>query len=261
MRIAPNWASIGQPPGNRAGNRRGNPRGNTNTNLLNRNCENRNHATDSARWSAPGGAIDNRCIYTADIQDAIHIVAKSISRKTGGEVDADELFSVGECAVAAKLEQFDTSRGYAFKAWACRLAKWAMQDYLRSIDPLTRDERDAWNAKQEARKNAGEEPTKLIVHIDALPPGVSPAIGESQPDRGEQNDDLQHVLALVEQLPSMDAAFLKEYYVYGTSIAAVASAYECSGETVRRSIRRSLDTLRGLARQEARGAYRPQRDT
>ncbi|HTL67955.1 MAG TPA: sigma-70 family RNA polymerase sigma factor [Lacunisphaera sp.] len=178
-----------------------------------------------------GGAL-----YTVEVQDALRIVAASISRKTGGAVDADELFSAAECDVAEHMASFDPKLGCEFRHWACRRGRWAMQAYLRGIDPLTRGERAALKARGES--------FSPIVHLDACPEEFADTLGETGPDRGEQGDDAQHAMALLGLLPPKEQALLRAHYLEGKPMAQIAAALGCSGETVRRRLRRSLDALR-----------------
>jgi DNA-directed RNA polymerase specialized sigma subunit len=80
--------------------------------------------------------------YTPQFQQSLRFLASRKSQCTGGAVDIDELFSIGECAVAKVLQKFDPSKG-SFSAWAFSHAKWAMQDYMRKIDTVSRRQRAA----------------------------------------------------------------------------------------------------------------------
>lgn len=68
-------------------------------------------------------------------------LARSVSYKTGGAVDADELFSIGECALVAAAVRWEPSRYPELRCYAMPRVRGAMLDYLRLIDPMSRRSR------------------------------------------------------------------------------------------------------------------------
>ena len=183
----------------------------------------------------------NSSPYTAQVQAALRRGAQNMSFKTGGAVDADELFSAAECAVAMSMAEFDPALGFAFEGWACQCGRWAMQNYLRDIDPLTRTQ----------RANGAE--SSGIVRLDAQPEGFMDRVTDAiEPDRGEVADDLRRVRVLIVELPPKWQAAIRAHYFAGLAPAAIGLQMGCSGQKVSDMLRKGVEKLRELY--ERRGA-------
>lgn len=78
----------------------------------------------------------------AALQERIRVLARAVSFRTRGAVDADELFSIGECAIVPLLEKYNAEQSGSFAGYALQRARGAMLDYLREVDPTPRRTRE-----------------------------------------------------------------------------------------------------------------------
>lgn len=92
-----------------------------------------------------------RELITDQVLHATRVEARRASARTNGNVDADELFSVGQTALAQCAQRHDPSRGL-FSYYALTRVRGAMQDYLRALDPTPR------RVRQEARRIQAKDP-------------------------------------------------------------------------------------------------------
>jgi RNA polymerase sigma factor (sigma-70 family) len=112
-------------------------------------------------------------LITPEILDLLRRSARSVSRKTNGNVDSDELFSVAQSAAVSSAARFVLGKA-SFRSYVYQRANGAMLDYLRATDPMSR--RDRATVKVAAGKS-DEELTaverkalnrrRFIVHTDA----------------------------------------------------------------------------------------------
>jgi RNA polymerase sigma factor (sigma-70 family) len=165
-------------------------------------------------------------LYTAKVQDVIRRLASATSFKACFAVDADELFSAGECEVGLHMREFDPKKNDNFEAWAYQRAKWAMQSYLRSIDPLSKGARKAGVT------------TPCAIDDDAI-----------QPNRGELADEVRHLESCLARLPSRTRRMVRSYYIDRKTMRQVGRAEDCSQQNVQMILRAALRKLRLFYRQ------------
>lgn len=70
----------------------------------------------------------------------VQYLARRLAAKVHS-VDVDDLVSVGYLAVVQSYERFVPGKGCEFRTFSTNRVNGAFKDYLRSIDPLTRDHR------------------------------------------------------------------------------------------------------------------------
>ncbi len=68
-------------------------------------------------------------------------IAKGFARKLPQHIDVADLVSVGVIGMLAALKAYDATRCSSLEAYVERRVRGAIQDELRAMDPLTRDER------------------------------------------------------------------------------------------------------------------------
>ncbi len=73
--------------------------------------------------------------------EMVRRIAGAMVRHLPSHVDKDELVSLGYMGLVEAQTRFDPSRGVPFAAFAAMRVRGAMIDYLRQIDPVSRDER------------------------------------------------------------------------------------------------------------------------
>ena len=83
------------------------------------------------------------------LNDVLRIVRGMAWKRGRGWGMEDELFSVGETAIAQKIHQYDPDK-IPFGPWATLTARRAMQDFLRSQDPQGRRGRERVKSGQES---------------------------------------------------------------------------------------------------------------
>jgi RNA polymerase sigma factor (sigma-70 family) len=175
----------------------------------------------------------NAALYTPRVQAAIRRVAVNLSRKTGGAVDADELFSAGESEIGMKLAEYTVEKCRSFEGWACQYARWAMQHYLRDID-----------AVPIRLRRKGERGSNLI-HADAQHAGFLELIGGAVgPERGEQADDIRRLRECLARLDARSVRVLVAIYIEGKSGVQVASELKCTDANISIIKIRALRKLR-----------------
>lgn len=178
--------------------------------------------------------MKNAELYTRSIQGKIKCIAVNASIRTGGAVDADELFSAGECEVAKALADFDPTKHDNFEGWACQRAQWGMRGYLRSIDPVSKN-----------RRQKGDK-SNPMVHTDAQPVGfLDFACAAVAPDRGEAADEARHLLKCLEQLPERERRIVWAYYMGRQNMRKISAREGCTHQRIQQILRKALKKLRG----------------
>ncbi len=95
---------------------------------------------------------------TAAITDRVHAIARAISRRAPEE--AEDLLQEGLLGAWQAIPRYNGRVG-TLAGWCSLRARGAMHDYLRRVDPLTRQHREAIQA--------GRALPIRIVSLDYLP--------------------------------------------------------------------------------------------
>lgn len=103
---------------------------------------------------------------SAVILEGVHLVRSLVGRTSVPKnplASREDLESVGLMGLLQALEQYDVSRGTPFATFAYGRIRGALIDYLRSIDPLSRDQRrklaEVQSGREILRQMMGDEPT------------------------------------------------------------------------------------------------------
>ncbi len=101
------------------------------------------------------GDEDARQALLAQHIGLVHFVARQVSRNLGGNLEFDELVSVGTLGLISALEAFEPNRGLAFSTFATPRIRGAILDELRRIDHVPRSVRRKTRAINAARDTLG----------------------------------------------------------------------------------------------------------
>ncbi len=71
-----------------------------------------------------------------------HYLARKLAARTKYSL-MEELVSAGNLGLVLAAQRFDPQRGCKFSTYAYRYIQWSMTDYLRGLDLLTPEEREA----------------------------------------------------------------------------------------------------------------------
>jgi RNA polymerase sigma factor for flagellar operon FliA len=77
----------------------------------------------------------------AEHLEMVRRIAGALVRHLPSHIDKDELISLGYMGLVEAHKRWDRSRGVPFGAFAAMRVRGAMLDYLRQLDPVSRDER------------------------------------------------------------------------------------------------------------------------
>lgn len=109
---------------------------------------------------------------SAVIVEGVHLVRSLVGRTSVPKnplASREDLESVGLMGLLQALEQYDVTRGTPFATFAYGRIRGALIDYLRSIDPLSRDQRRKLAGVQAGRETLrqmmGDEPSDEDVAI------------------------------------------------------------------------------------------------
>jgi RNA polymerase sigma factor for flagellar operon FliA len=92
------------------------------------------------------------------LESLVRILAKARASSLPFHVGLDDLISAAWVGAIAAVDSFDEKRGPDLSTYASWRIRGSIGDYLRSVDPLSRDHR--------RRVKKGEEENPLIVSID-----------------------------------------------------------------------------------------------
>lgn len=154
-------------------------------------------------------------MYSVEVQKKVRQLAFAKSRRTGFAVDADELFSVAEYAIARHLGKYNPTLGVPFIVWATQRAHWAMQDELRRWDPLSRKDRNGTNQRRPIPVVRIPLESQTPEQMDRLTPRV-PA------DRGEAQDLHGQLSAAIARLTERDRRMVQLYWFEDLTLTEIA---------------------------------------
>lgn len=84
----------------------------------------------------------NSELYTPELQEGLRKLCNVQARKTNGAISADDLLGVCHMCVVKQFNKFNASKS-TFTIWAMQKSRWAIKDYFRSLDHLSRRDRKA----------------------------------------------------------------------------------------------------------------------
>lgn len=181
-------------------------------------------------------------MYTKAVQNKIRSLAFAKARRTGFNIDWEELFVEGEYAVAANLARFDPSKGVPFDVWATQRAHWAMVDYQRRMDPMSRRDRHGTNKRAPIHRS--------VVHTDAQPKEfLDFHLGGEAPDRSHEEQEV--LLRAVDRLDPAERRLLQQYYFEDRTQGDIARDEGVTNAAISHRLKAVLAKLRRCYRQAA----------
>lgn len=87
----------------------------------------------------------------------VHQVVRKISRRIPDSMDRESLMGAGMLGLIQAVDHFDSDKGVAFESYARIRIKGAVQDELRHMDYLTRDQRRVAKSVTDAREQLTRE--------------------------------------------------------------------------------------------------------
>lgn len=196
-------------------------------------------------------------------------IARHYARLT--RESADDLTQVGLLGLMRAAERFVASRGLPFEPFARQHIRGAILHYLRDQAPLLRIPRRRQELELQRRRcesrleaEAGMAPAPEAVRqamglspsqwqrLDRAPANLRlvPLDEAAEPltwDSGDDGPDDPRgaqALALVDQLPALQAGAIRAVILSGQSLRQVASDWQVSASTVHRQLHQGLNELR-----------------
>lgn len=184
-----------------------------------------------------GAPVDTVGYGAAVMTDAEYLpfvrrVAKAVaSRARLSDADREDLVGAGALALARALTRFDPSRGANFKTFAGYCVKGAMLDHLRSLDPLSRGER------QRVKHENLPQPVTLV--------GLHEAEGVPTPTP----DHDRHLLAreLLRRVPIREKQAVVGLYWHGRTHREIAPGLHVCTSRISQLQTRAIERMRAVA--------------
>lgn len=214
----------------------------------------------------------------ATIEEFIPLVKRVVgrlSRRIPDSMDRDSLEGAGLIGLIQAVDHFDADKGVPFETYARIRIKGAVQDELRTLDHLTRDQRKLVSSVVEARdklvktfgRPVDEDEIAAAANLtleevrqgtlqQARPQALDPSVvdetvtgtlwqeqrsAEHQVTEREQKDLLQSALSL---LPERDQMVMSLYYEEGLNLAEIGDILDVSQSRVSQIIGKIKRDLR-----------------
>lgn len=185
-------------------------------------------------------------------------------------IDQEDLEGYGVIGLIQALDRFRPERGVRFETYAFSRIRGAILDYLRSLDPLTRGERqdlrrvlEAWRAWEEEK---GKEPTLedlsqvtglSLQEITWLVERGKPTLFfEAEESLGEGGGDfdplailedrelMEYLGKLIDELPERERLILTLYYFEGLTLREIGEIVSLSEARVCQILTKTILRLR-----------------
>lgn len=205
----------------------------------------------------------------------VHHVVRKISRRIPDSMDRESLLGAGMVGLIQAVDHFDAEKGVAFETYARIRIKGAVQDELRHMDYLTRDQRrvakSVSETKEQLTKELGREANDVevaaeidmsvdevqtaIIHNNA-PQALDPTILDETVIDGaweEQEDTetkvarkqaVERVQAELEKLPERERMVMSLYYEQSLNLAEIGNILDVSQSRVSQIITKTKALLK-----------------
>ncbi len=205
----------------------------------------------------------------------VHQVVRKISRRIPDSMDRESLMGAGMLGLIQAVDHFDSDKGVAFESYARIRIKGAVQDELRHMDYLTRDQRRVAKCVSEAKERLTRslgrevddhevaEKTELTVEEvrtavlqnnapQALDPSVMDEIVVSSPwqestnveDEVARHEAVERVQAELMKLSERDRMIMSLYYEENLNLAEIGGILDVSQSRVSQIITKVKGILR-----------------
>lgn len=214
-----------------------------------------------------------------DYLPLVERVVHRISRKIPDTMDGEALLGAGMIGLIHAVDHFDEGKGVSFEAYARIRIKGAVQDELRALDHLTRDQRklarSVVDARDALRRELGREADdrELAERADLSlaeiqqgdlhqfgPQSFDPFVMDETVTRSpwqeaqstesavEDKQRLEMIRDVLERMPERDQLVMALYYTEDLNLAEIGAILEVSQSRVsqiiariKRRIREQLD--------------------
>ena len=194
-----------------------------------------------------------------------------------------DLQNAGMLGMLQALDNYEPARGTAFASFAYGRIRGSLVDYLRQIDPLSRDRRrrvaEALRVADELHQELGENPAAsavaarlgitadevrqlqvdaqqrftLSLHPDPSDAGRGPLPLEAlpHPDAEDAETELEtrslynHVCGLIGRFPEREQRIVQLYYLDGLTLREIAGEFGLTEARISQILSKTLRTLRG----------------
>lgn len=205
----------------------------------------------------------------------VHQVVRKISRRIPDSMDRESLMGAGMLGLIQAVDHFDSGKGVAFESYARIRIKGAVQDELRHMDYLTRDQRRVAKCVAEAKerltrslgREVGDDEIAAKVELtveevrtavlqnnapQALDPSVMDEIVVSSPwqestnveDEVARHEAVERVQAELMKLSERDRMIMSLYYEENLNLAEIGGILDVSQSRVSQIITKVKGTLR-----------------
>ena len=202
-------------------------------------------------------------------------VVHRISRRIPDTMDGEALLGAGMIGLIHAVDHFDEEKGVSFEAYARIRIKGAVQDELRALDHLTRDQRklarNVADARDALRRELGREVEdgELAQHADLSleevqqgdlhqfgPQAFDPFVMDETVTRSPWQDAfttetavadkqrLEMIRRVLERMPERDQLVMALYYGEDLNLAEIGSILEVSQSRVSQIIGRIKRRIR-----------------
>jgi RNA polymerase sigma factor for flagellar operon FliA len=205
----------------------------------------------------------------------VHQVVRKISRRIPDSMDRESLVGAGMVGLIQAVDHYDSDKGVSFETYARIRIKGAVQDELRHMDYLTRDQRRVARSVSEARdtlvRERGREVDDFEVAEEAdvsvetvrtatmnntAPQSLDPAVldetitctpwqeDESAETELARREAVSRVRTELMRLSERDQMVMSLYYEEGLNLAEVGAILDVSQSRVSQLITKVKGTLK-----------------
>lgn len=196
----------------------------------------------------------------------VKIIAKSIAARLPYCVDVQDLENAGYLGLHEAISKFDDSKGIPFVSYAKHRIRGSILDYLRGVDPLTRDQRKAVRKAETAweyiRAGMDEESALQASRISKKDYTMGLQLlsmlpnfrGETDPDHADpapnpeqtaQKTQLKNtLLQAIDRLPERYALLFRMYYFEENTLLSISKVLGVNEARASQIHQRGLELLR-----------------
>lgn len=193
----------------------------------------------------------------------VHQVVRKISRRIPDSMDRESLMGAGMLGLIQAVDHFDSDKGVSFESYARIRIKGAVQDELRHMDYLTRDQRRVAKSVTEARdkltrtlgREVGDdevavqtemtvEEVRTAVLQNNAPQAVDPSVMDETviatpwqempnlEDEVARHEAVERVQAELGRLSERDRLIMSLYYEQNLNLAEIGGILDVSQSRV-----------------------------
>ena len=174
--------------------------------------------------------------------EMVRRIAGAMVRHLPPHVERDELIALGYLGLMEARERFDVGRGVPFGAFAAVRVRGAMLDYLRQLDPVSREERARLRASDEAAS------VSLVSFSEAE---ESIACADRADDQLLKQEEKVLLWRALSKLSERERLVVQRYFFEEQSLKRIGEELKVSESRVCQIVGQVTSRLRELAVKEA----------